>query len=77
MRGSRTQMNTCSAAACGGSFRASMASILLIIAGIAFAVSVLFAAPLTARLCALVLVCLSVSIILLNAVAPLGAHPRE
>ena len=76
MSASYAQMNT-AAVSCDGSFAAPMASFLLILAGIALAVSVVFfsALILAVRLCALVLV--SVYVIHLLAVIPRTTLPRE
>lgn len=77
MRGNFAQMNTCSAAECSGSFAASMASFLLMIAGIALAVSVLFVAALAVRLCLAVLVCLAISIIAIILPVALVGGPTQ
>ena len=75
MSASYAQMNT-AAASCDGSFAAPMASFLLILAGIALAVSVVFfsALILAVRLCVLVLVSV---IIPLLAIIPCAQYSRE
>ena len=76
MSASYAQMNT-AAASCDGSFAAPMASFLLILAGIALAVSVVFfsALILAVRLCAVILV--SVCVIPLLVVIPGMGQSRE
>ena len=71
------QMHTSPAAGCGGSFAAPMASLLLIITGIALAVSVVFSAAviIAVRLC--VILAVIVCVIPLLAIISPASIPRE
>ena len=77
MSASYAQMNSTAAAYCDGSFAAPMASFLLIFAGIALAMSVVFfsAAVLAVRLCIVILV--SVCVIPLLVLIPGMRQSRE